>query len=130
MEHSFNKLGQLQSSNALTFDFNKSENRVDVTAKIASQNCASAQLIFEENKIFLKKISVAAEFQNKGIGSQLLSFCEELARNNNCEIIYAQAQENVGRSVINFYTKNEYFCGDEVFFEDAVAYKIVWKFLN
>ncbi len=115
----------------LVFQIDKTDQfNFGVEAYLDHKKCASAKLIFEENKIFLKKISVVEEMQNKGIGSQLLSFCEELARNNNCEIIYAQAQENVGRSVINFYTKNEYFCGDEVFLENAVAYKIVWKFLN
>ena len=91
--------------------------------------CATAMLTAEDDKIFMQRVAVAKEMQNKGIGSQLLKFCEEFAQENEARVIYAHARDGMGRSAINFYTKNEYFCGDEEFFEDGIPHKIVWKIL-
>ncbi len=91
--------------------------------------CATAMLTPEDDKIFMQRVAVAKEMQNKGIGSQLLKFCEEFALENEVRVIYAHARDGMGRSAINFYTKNEYFCGDEEFFEDGIPHKIVWKIL-
>ena len=95
---------------------------------------ATATLTRDDDKFFLQHVAVAKEMQNKGIGSQLLKFCEEYVAENEARVIYAHARDGQGgggqgRSVVNFYVKNEYFCGEEEFLEDGLPHKIVWKIL-
>lgn len=91
--------------------------------------CATATMTCEDDKFFLQKFAVKKDLQSKGIGSQLLKFCEEYAAENEVRVIYANARDSVGRSAVNFFVKNEYFCGDEDFYEDGIPHKIVWKIL-
>ncbi len=103
------------------------KNKIRVAGFLDDDLCATAMITQDDNKFFMQRVAVKKEMQNKGIGSQLLKFCEELAQKNGMKAIYAHARESKGRSVVNFYTKNSYSCGDEEFFEDGIANKIVWK---
>lgn len=92
--------------------------------------CASALLIKEDDKFFIKKITVGQEFQGKGIGSMLLRFCEEFAAENEVRVIYSCVRDSIGRSAVNFFTKNEYFCAEEEVVEDGFFCKMMWKMLE
>ena len=92
--------------------------------------CATAMITRDDDKFFLQQLAVKKEMQNKGIGSQLLKFCEEVSQENEARVLYAYAKEGMGRSVVNFFIKNEYFCGDEEFLEDGIPHKIVWRILE
>ena len=103
------------------------KNKIRVAGFLDDDLCATATLTQDDNKFFMQRVAVKKEMQNKGIGSQLLKFCEEFVQQSGANVIYAHARDGAGRSVVNFYTKNDYFCGDQEFFEDGIANKIVWK---
>lgn len=73
----------------------------------------------------LRQMAVMKEFQKSGIGSKLISFAEEVAKQNNYKEIMLHAQ----RTVETFYLKNGYhFEGDE-FIEAGILHIIMKKSL-
>ena len=52
----------------------------------------------------MQRVVVQADLRNKEIGSRMMTFCEEVARANNCDLIYCHARE----SALKFYFKNGY----------------------
>ena len=122
----------LQKPPSINFPKKESEaekQNIQIAAFIEDTLCATATMTNEDDKIFLQNLAVKQDLQNKGIGSQLLKFCEEFASENQARVIYANARDGDGKTPVNFFTKNEYFCGEEEFFEDGISHKIVWKIL-
>ncbi len=111
-------------------ELKEEKNQIRVAGFLEGAVRATAMLTREDDKFLMQRVAVARDFQNKGIGSQLLKFCEEYAAENEARVIYAHARDGAGRSAVNFYVKNEYFCGDEEFLEDGIPHKIVWKILG
>lgn len=71
----------------------------------------------------LRQMAVAEEEQRSGIGSKLIAFAENIARENGFEEITLHAQ----RSVENFYLRNGYqFDGDE-FMEAGILHIMMKK---
>ncbi len=91
--------------------------------------CATATLIHEENLYKMMNVVVAPEMQNKGIGSMLLKFCEDHVLENDVVAIYCHASDYAGRSAVNFFLKNQYFCRGEKFEENGKENQIMIKLL-
>ncbi|NBV05697.1 MAG: N-acetyltransferase [Proteobacteria bacterium] len=111
-------------------EIEQEEQNILVAGFLEDALCATATMTREDDKIFLQHLAVKQDLQNKGIGSQLLQFCEEFAIQNQSRVIYANARDGAGKTPVNFFIKNEYFCGEEEFFVDNLPHKIVWKILT
>lgn len=105
------------------------KNNIRIAGFLDGKICATAMLIKEDDKFFMQKVVVKQELQGKGIGSMLLKFCEELAQENEVRVIYCCVRDSIGRSAVNFYSKNEYFSADEEIIEDGLPHKMMWKIL-
>ncbi len=103
------------------------KNYVRVAGFLGEELCATAMLVQEGDVFKMQRVAVKQDLQNKGIGSQLLKFCEDFAAQNSAKMIYCHARDSSGRSAVNFYLKNEYFCEDEEIIEDGIAHKFMWK---
>jgi ribosomal protein S18 acetylase RimI-like enzyme len=92
--------------------------------------CAAASLTKEENLFQITNIAVAAEMQNKGIGSELLKFCENFVAENAVAAIYCRARDSYGRSAVNFFIKNQFFCRGDEFEDGGIVTQIMLKLLG
>jgi len=106
------------------------KNNIRIAGFLDKKICATAMLTKEDDKFFMQKVVVRQDLQGKGIGSMLLKFCEELAQENEMKVIYCCVKDSIGRSAVNFFSKNEYFCGDEDLIEEGVPHKMMWKVLD
>lgn len=105
------------------------EPHTQIAAFLDGKVCAAVTLIREENLYKLQNLAVRGEMQSKGIGSMLLKFCEEFVLEEGVVAIYSHAPDAIGRSAVNFFLKNEYFCRGEVFDGDGVANQVMVKLL-
>ncbi|MBP7710746.1 MAG: GNAT family N-acetyltransferase [Rickettsiales bacterium] len=105
------------------------KNQIRVVGFFDGKICATATLIKQESLFKIQNVAVAPEMQNKGIGSMLLKFCEELVLENGVAAIYCHARDWAGRSAVNFFLKNEYFCRGEAFEEGGVVNQMMLKLL-
>ncbi|MBU6339387.1 MAG: GNAT family N-acetyltransferase [Rickettsiales bacterium] len=110
-------------------ELEEEKNNIRIAGFLDGKLCATAMLSHDDDKFFMQRVAVKEDMQNKGIGSELLKFCEEFAMENGVRAIYANARDSFGKSAVNFYTKNEYFSGEEQFLEDGIPHKFVWKIL-
>lgn len=78
---------------------------------------------YTKETVQLRQMAVMEEFQKSGIGSKLISFAEDIAKQDSYEEIMLHAQ----RAVETFYLKNGYhFEGDE-FIEAGIRHIIMKK---
>ncbi len=105
------------------------ENYVRVAGFFDGKMCATAMLIRQDNLFKMQNVAVTPEMQNKGVGSMLLKFCEELVWEKGVAAIYCHARDYAGRSAVNFFLKNEYFCRGGEFEEDGIANQLMIKLL-
>lgn len=105
------------------------KNQIRVVGFFDGKICATATLIRQENLFRMQNVAVALEMQNKGIGSMLLKFCEEFVLENDVAAIYCHARDYAGRSAVNFFLKNEYFCRSSEFEEGGAVNQVMVKLL-
>lgn len=110
-------------------ELEEEKNNIRIVGFLDKKICATAMLTKEDDKFFMQKVVVRQDLQGKGIGSMLLKFCEEFATESEARVIYCCVKDSIGRSAVNFFSKNEYFCGDEDVIEDGVPHKMMWKVL-
>lgn len=114
----------------LTFEITSpNKSLTQIAAFLDGKICATATLIREENLYKLQNLAVQREMQSKGIGSMLLKFCEDFVLEEGVVAIYCHAPDAIGRSAVNFFLKNEYFCRGESFDEGGVGNQMMLKLL-
>ncbi len=121
-------LGQKFSAKELE----EEKSHIRIAGFLDGKFCATAMLVREEepHAVFkMQRVAVGLEFQNKGIGSELLKFCEDLAREEERRAIYCHARNSIGKSAVNFYSKNEYLSDGEDFEEDGIPHQMMFKIL-
>lgn len=91
--------------------------------------CATSTLIQEESLFKMLNVAVTPEMQNKGIGSEMLKFCEEFVLEKGIAAIYCHARDYAGKSAVNFFLKNQYFCRGNEFEEGGVSNQLMIKIL-
>ena len=64
----------------------------------------TAVLVPEGSRIKMQRVVVSEDLRSKGIGADMMLFCENYARENSYESIYCHARD----SAINFYRQNAY----------------------
>jgi predicted GNAT family N-acyltransferase len=110
-------------------ELEEERNHIRIAGFLDGKLCATAMLVYEEENLKMQRVAVAIEFQNKGIGSELLKFCEDFARENEIKAIYCHARDSYGKSAVNFYSKNEYFSEGDAFEEDGIPHQLMYKIL-
>ena len=67
----------------------------------------------EKFVIKMRQVCVDENFQNKGLGKEMVQFAEKWAKTKNYKLIYCHARKNA----LNFYLKLNYKIKGEMFFE-------------
>jgi predicted GNAT family N-acyltransferase len=75
-------------------------------------------LVQEEKAIKMQRVAVLETLRSKNYGSEMMGFCEKLAKENNVEMIYCHARN----TAVNFYLKNHYEKVGEYFDEDGIPH--------
>jgi predicted GNAT family N-acyltransferase len=111
----------------LRFSAEELENEKDhiqIVGILNNEVIATAVLVPEGNMCKMQRVVVKDSFQNQGIGSQLLRFCEDHARSLGFKAIYCHARD----SAVEFYLNNHYTAEGEYFDEDTIPHlKMVTK---
>lgn len=79
---------------------------------------ATAILELGNKKCEIYGVAVKEDFRNQGIGSAIMSFCENYAVSLGCKEIYFNARE----AAVYFYKKMGYVCEGEYFIEDTMPH--------
>jgi predicted GNAT family N-acyltransferase len=87
--------------------------------------CVTAVLVPDINACKMQRVATKGPLQNQGIGSALLAFCEEYAKEQGYASIYCHARA----TAISFYLKNHYMVEGEPFDEDGIPHRKLRKIL-
>lgn len=98
---------------------------VHIAGFLGQELCATAVLVREKNQLKMQRVAIKNHFQNKGIGSALIVFCEEYAKNQGYKGIYCHARG----TAIPFYLKNGFSLEGEPFDEDGIPHHKMKKSL-
>lgn len=99
-------------------ELEEEKNHIQIAGFLNDELIATAVLVPENNILKMQRVAVSEKFQGKGIGSNMMLFCEKLATARKFNVLYCHARD----SAINFYMKNNYErCGD-FFDEDGIPH--------
>lgn len=87
---------------------------------------ATAVLVPEDLDCKMQRVVVDENLVNKGIGSKMMIFCEDYARENKFNSIYCHARD----TAVNFYLKNKYIAEGDYFEEDTIPHLKMRKVIN
>ncbi len=87
--------------------------------------CATCVLVPEGQAVRMKRVAVAASFQDEGIGTAMLRFCEARAKEMGAHELYAHARE----TAVRFYEKAGYLVESDYFDEVGIPHVLVRKTL-
>lgn len=107
----------------LTFTLEELElekEHIHIAGFLGQELCATAVLVPEGNTTKMQRVATKASFQNKGIGSLMMAFCEEYAREQGYHSVYCHARG----SAIPFYLKNQYSLEGDSFDEDSIPHHL------
>jgi predicted GNAT family N-acyltransferase len=84
---------------------------VHVAGFLAGKLVATCLLVPEGRAVRMKRVAVASDLQDRGIGTQMLRFCEDHAREIGASELCAHARETAVRfySKVGFTTEGDYF---------------------
>jgi predicted GNAT family N-acyltransferase len=86
---------------------------------------STAVLVPEGKDYKMQRVVVKQGMQDSGIGSKMMEFCEDYARNQNIRSVYCHARD----SAVNFYLKNGYLAEGDYFDEDTIPHLKMRKVL-
>ncbi len=102
------------------------KDHIHIAGFLGQELCATAVLVPEQSKLKMQRVAIKSSFQNKGVGSALMAFCEAYAKKQGYKAIYCHARE----TAIPFYLKNKYFLEGEPFYEDGILHHKMKKRLS
>jgi predicted GNAT family N-acyltransferase len=91
---------------------------IQIAGFLNNELVACAVLVQEEKAIKMQRVAVLETLRSKNYGSEMMGFCEKLAKENNVEMIYCHARN----TAVNFYLKNHYEKVGEYFDEDGIPH--------
>jgi len=100
-----------EASGIPSSDYNEEENHVQIAGFDNSSIIATCSLVPEGDDCRMRYVAISSHIQGGGIGSKMLVFFEEQARNQGFKSIYCHARD----TAINFYSKNGYKTEGEMF---------------
>lgn len=74
----------------------------------------------------MQRVAVKEGFQNLGIASAMMMFCEDYALKNGYKEIYCHARE----TAVPFYLKNRYSVEGDIFIETTIPHLKMRKILT
>jgi predicted GNAT family N-acyltransferase len=101
-----------------TEELEKEKNYIQIAGFKNKEIVASLSLVSEDIDCKMRRVVVKADFQNTGIGSQMIKFCETYAKSMGFKSIYCHARD----SAIQFYQKNHYISEGDYFNEDTIPH--------
>lgn len=96
---------------------------VHIAGFLGHELCTTAVLVPDGNALKMQRVASKAQFQGKGIGSALMHFCEEYAKQHGFKSIYCHARS----TAVQFYLKNQYLLESEPFDEDGIPHRKMRK---
>ena len=87
---------------------------------------ATAMLVPKGNALKIQRVAVRADLQGQGVGTAMMKFCEDYARENGISEVFVHARDKA----VNFYDKNHYSRVGEYFEEDTIPHLKMKKSLN
>lgn len=102
------------------------KHHIHVVGFLGKEICATAVLVPENDICKMQRVVVNTELQAKGIGSEMMRFCEDIASKMNFQKIYCHARD----SAVAFYLKNGYVAEGEPFEEDTIPHQRMYKIIN
>jgi len=91
----------------------------------AGELCATCVLVPEGHAVQTKRVAVATSFQDEGIGTAMLRFCEVRVKEMGAHELYAHARE----TAVRFYEKAGYIVEGDYFDEVGIPHVLVRKIL-
>ena len=80
----------------------------------------------DERTLQMRQVAVGREQQGRGVGSRLVAFAEQFARQRSYAIVIAHARA----SAVEFYRRLGYSVSDEEFIEVTIPHRVVTKRLS
>ncbi|MBS0654736.1 MAG: GNAT family N-acetyltransferase [Verrucomicrobia bacterium] len=99
-------------------ELEQEKEHVHIAGFLGEELCATAVLVPENNELKMQRVAVKGHFQNMGIGTSLLLFSEQYARDHGYKAIYCHARD----TAIPFYKKNRYALEGVPFDENGIAH--------
>lgn len=98
---------------------------IHIAGFLGQELCATSVLVPEGTTTKMQRVAIKSAFQNKGIGSLMMTFCEEYAREKGYGSVYCHARG----TAIPFYLKNQYALEESPFNEDGIPHQKMRKIL-
>lgn len=98
---------------------------IHIAGFLGQELCATAVLVPEGNTIKMQRVAIKSSFQSKGIGSLMMAFAEDYAREKKYGSVYCHARN----TAIPFYLKNQYALEGNPFEEDGIPHHKMRKIL-
>ena len=98
---------------------------IHIAGFLGQELCATAVLVPEGNTTKMQRVAIRSSFQNKGIGSLMMTFCEDYAREKGYGSVYCHARG----TAIPFYLKNQDALEGNPFEEDGIPHHKMRKIL-
>ncbi|MGB0391197.1 MAG: GNAT family N-acetyltransferase [Salibacteraceae bacterium] len=94
------------------------KDHIQIAGFLNEKLVATAVLVTEGQNMKMQRVVVTDNLRSKNIGSRLMSFCEQLARDRNIKIMYCHARN----TAVKFYTRNDYQKEGDYFGEDGIPH--------
>ena len=98
---------------------------IHVAGFLDGELVATTLLVPDGQTVRMKRVAVASHVQNEGIGTQMLHFCEDHARNLGASELRAHARE----TAVRFYLKADFTTEGDYFEEAGIPHIVVGKAL-
>ena len=100
-----------EASGISPVDYMEEDTHIQIAGFNNGSLIATCSLVPEEENCRMRYVAIKADIQGSGVGSKMLKFFEEEARNTGFKSIYCHARD----TAINFYNKNGYKAEGEMF---------------
>ena len=107
-------------------ELEEEKDHIQIAGFLEQELVATAVLVPEGEMIKMQRVAVKENLRNKGMGSELIEYCEGLARDKNFKWMYCHARD----TAIKFYTKNNYAREGAYFDEDGIPHLKMAKWLG
>ncbi len=96
---------------------------IHIAGYLHEELCASALLVPEIESVKMQRVVVSAAMQRQGIGSALLRYCEQYAREHCFKVIYCYSR----LETIGFYEINGYKISGNITYKNNIPHQKMTK---
>lgn len=99
-------------------ELKEERNHIHVVGYLKDELVATAVLVPEKGKVKMQRVVVKEGLRNHNIGSEIMDYCESLARDDGYLQIYCHARN----TAVKFYLNNGYQTKGDYFDEDGIPH--------